>query len=344
MSLLKSIKIMLGFGLLGFVGVWIGCSSNASPVASYSASKTHTAADTDDTASPADTSPADTSPADTASPTDDLTGTPADPPAESTDNDPVTFSDESLKAAVQEALMAPTVLNLPTGPDPITKGHLKQLTKLDASNRSVKIQSLTGLEHATGLDTLILSGNSITDVTPLASLTGLKVLRLGNNRITDVDSLASLTGLKVLFLKLNRITDVTPLASLTNLEELRLYTNRITDVTPLENLTNLKKLSVGANPFGGDLSGLAENLTELEWLKVNAARVTDVTPLENLTNLKELNLSANGNLKDFSPLACLVDNLETLILRDMGHVFTAAGLIGDTDVQYLANKGVTIYR
>ena len=48
---------------------------------------------------------------------------------------------------------------------------------------------------------------------PLADLTGLETLNLSANRITDVAPLADLTGLETLYLNRNRITDIGPLVS-----------------------------------------------------------------------------------------------------------------------------------
>ena len=271
-------KTMLAASLLALIGVWMGCSSDTSPVASYSASKSHTAAQDD---------------------------------AETSQH--VGIPDPELDKAIRIALgVSITALNFGH-----TEATMASLTRLDAGGRG--ISDLAGLEHATGLTYLNLGGNSIADISDLAGLTGLDTLNLGGNRITNVDSLARLTKLKLLNLKFNRITNVDSLARLTNLEHLRLYTNGITDITPLEKLKKLTVLSVGANEFGGDLSGLAENLTELEWLKVNAADVTDLSPLENLKKLKYLNLSSNGGITDtgYSPLKCLLPTLERLDLRGM---------------------------
>ena len=310
--LLKSLKTLLGFGLLGFVGVWIGCSSDASPVAPHPAGKTHLTL----------TSPTDSD--GDGIPDADSTQTDADadgdgiPDADSTQTY-VTFADSSLERAVGEALVGAFIFPQVPTRGSITVANMRRLTKLEANSRGIK--SLTGLENAVNLDTLYLEGNSITDLNPLASLTKLKRLVLVRNSIADVS----------------------PLGNLTNLEELRLYINSITDVTPLTNLTNLKKLGVGANEFGGDLS-LFSSLTNLEWLKVNDTGVTDVSPLTSLTKLKWLNLSSN-RISDLSPLTCLPE-LETLRLRN---AFTDADdgqrtRIGETNhhIIYLKAEGVTI--
>ncbi len=338
----KSLKTLLGFGLLGFIGVWIGCSSDSSPVAPpHPAGKTHL------------TSQDPTDPAPTY----------------------VTFADSSLERAVRTALGAqvggdPTSsLTDPTVP-PLRVTDLATLTTLNARSRG--IQSLAGLEHATNLTALMLDNNSIADISDLAGLTKLEYLSLMGNSIAGIDSLADLPKLEYLYLTSNSITDLSPLADLPKLkhlyltsnsitdlsplagpladlpklEYLYLASNSITDLSPLASLTKLKRLALGGNPFGGDLSDLA-GLTELEWLMVNWTGVTDLSPLEGLTKLTYLDISSNSGITDFSPLTCLVPTLKNLALRGMPffQIDAAGGKVpkqDQTDLLYLVAKGVAI--
>ena len=233
----KSLKTLLGFGLLGFVGVWIGCSAS-SPVAP-SAGKSLT----DSTASTSDSTP-------------------------SADSH---FTDANLAAAVRTALGFPATR-------PISVVDIASLTKLEANNKNIR--SLAGLEHAWGLDTLRLPGNTISDLSPLARLTNLQDLSLKANSIEDVSPLASLTNLQDLNLGQNKIEDVSPLASLTNLRILILRVNKtnktFTDVSPLASLTNL------------------------EHLILNNTYISDVSPLTCLPNLNTLRIVRTPNLSEES--------------------------------------------
>ena len=242
----KSLKTLLGFGLLGFVGVWIGCSAS-SPVAP-SAGKSLT----DSTAS-----------------TSDSTGTAST--SDSTASADSWFTDANLEAAVRTALGFPTTR-------PISVVDIASLTKLEVRNKNIR--SLAGLEHAWGLDTLMLAENKITDLSPLARLTNLKRLSLKANSIEDVSPLASLTNLQVLNLGQNKIEDVSPLASLTNLRILLLRVNKtnktFTDVSPLASLTNLQDLNL------------------------NNTYISDVSPLTCLPNLNTLGIVRTPNLSEES--------------------------------------------
>ena len=324
--LLKSLKTLLGFALLGFVGVWIGCSSDTSPVAPQAAGKTQQTSD------------------------------PAVPEDEATTY--VTFADSSLERAVGEALVGAFIFPQVPTRGSITVANMRRLTKLDAGGRS--ITSLTGLDYATNLDTLNLWGNKISDLSPLGYLTKLENLNLSGNSITDLGPLSSLTNLKGLNLRENRISDLRPLSSLTNLKWLDLYQNSISNISPsgldpLAALTNLESLAIGSNySLDGDIGPLA-SLTRLKNLRINGVGLRDSglkTLAHALTDLKHLAISSNLLLTDFEPLTCLT-KLTGLELRG-GHrvvkrlfMKNAEGNIvlkpEQIHLLYLEKRGVTIY-
>ena len=257
----KSLKTLLGFALLGFVGVWMGCSSDTSPVAPQAAGKTHLTAQ---------------------DPVVDLSE-PDDPTTT-----PVAFADSSLERAVGEALV--TAGLFAQVPSSITVAQMDSLTTLNASGRG--IQSLAGLDYATNLDTLNLGNNKISDVSPLSYLTSLTSLNLNFNKISDVSPLTSLTKLEVLHLYANSISDVSPLANLTNLKSLTVTGNPLGGrVTPLANLTNLTRLKVNDVELGNSgLSTLAASLTNLTFLDLSSNTISDLSPLTCLPNLERLGM------------------------------------------------------
>ena len=145
--------------------------------------------------------------------------------------------DSNLRDAVREELrLAPNV--------PITRRSMQRLTELAAAEGLEplplhnQIKNLTGLEYATQLQLLLLSGNQIQNISPLAGLTQLKELYLGWNQIQDISPLAGLTQLEQLVLQDNQIRDVSPLVDLTQLEKLRLWRNPIQDIEPLRVLVD----------------------------------------------------------------------------------------------------------
>ena len=147
--------------------------------------------------------------------------------------------DPALREAVREKLGIPA-------DSPLTQAYVKlHLTSLQAINKGVV--DLTGLEHATDLQFLVLPKNKIRDLSPLSGLTGLVFLDLGDNEISDLSPLAGLVNLELLGLSGNQIVDISPLSGLVNLKELWLIANQIFDLSPLVGLENLEDLRIRAN-------------------------------------------------------------------------------------------------
>ena len=266
--MIKSLKTLLGLSLLGFFGVWTGCSSDSAPVAPYSASKAQ------------DTSP--------------TTGT----GIAGVDFTEVNFTDNNLKyevaLAIFPAALVPPKETFGTTAFTITRADLSSLEVLKASSKG--IANLSGLEWATSLDTLVLDNNSITSLDSLARLTNLEYLDLQRNwSITDVTPLAGLTNLERLNLDYNRITDVSPLASLTKLTHLGVgghsnegisNHNLSQAVASLPDLEWLRVMDIGLT----DISFL-EGLTKLEKLDLSTSNgITDWRPVACLPKLKTLAL------------------------------------------------------
>ena len=130
----------------------------------------------------------------------------------------IDIPDSDLRAAIATALGAPVGVS-------IVRGHLENLTRLEASNAN--ISDLTGLEFATNLTTLELgpervanewrNSNAVKDLSPLAGLTRLTWLHLPINSISDISAVANLSDLTWLNLSHNHISDLSPLVANTGL-------------------------------------------------------------------------------------------------------------------------------
>ena len=270
----------------------------------------------------------------------------------------VDIPDANLRAAIETARgKAPG--------ESITGADMAMLPKLDARNTS--ISDLTGLEHATNLESLWLDGedvqgiwrnsNSVSNLSPLAGLTNLIELELRDNNITDLSPLADLTSLTRLGLRDNNISDLSPLAGLTNLTWLGLWGNRISDLSPLTRLTKLTELRLGGNKIT-DISPVA-GFINLETLLLRGNNISDISAISGLTNLTRLGL-AHNNISDLSPLARLT-NLATLGLHGnrISDLSPLAGLTNlakvvlrrnplsyqsiHTHIPDLQSRGVTVY-
>lgn len=213
----------------------------------------------------------------------------------------VTFQDFNLETAVRSALGKPT--------DPVTSSDLETLISLSACNMG--IVNLSGLEWATNMKDLDVSGNSLNDLTPLAGMVNLTSLNVGNNLIVDGSAIWGLTNLSSLGLFGNRVETLDGLTNLTRLGSLTLYNGGLGDIEPLVALTNLNYLELRSNPLTNADSVLA-HLTSLTNLYLGGTCISNVSFMQNLTRLTSLNLDHN-QISDFSPLTNLV-NLRELDL------------------------------
>jgi len=140
--------------------------------------------------------------------------------------------------------------------DPVTASQLRHLSA-GPNCQNKGIRSVEGVQYLTGVDTVILAQNQISDLTPLAKLTNLQWVFLGNNEISDLAPLAKLSNLIRLDVSNNQIVDLSPLSGLTRLVTLNVESNQIADVSPLANLTGLTTLWLDNNHIS-DLTTLAQ--------------------------------------------------------------------------------------
>ena len=204
---------------------------------------------------------------------------------------PVRITDDNLATAVRNALNNRHSFNLQAG-DSVFPEDMELLTTFDASNpvQGEEIENLTGLEAATNLTSLNLSGNDFSSLTPLAKLVLLETLDLSENDISSISSLAKLTVLTDLNLSMNRISSLTTLAKLTSLTDLNLSDNSISSLTSLSGLTALTTLNLSNN-----------------------VRIRDVLPLAGLISLTDLNLEGNTAITNAKVLYPLLQGGTTIL-------------------------------
>ena len=119
------------------------------------------------------------------------------------------------------------------------------LKHLDCIDRG--IESIDGLEHYTGLETLSLWENNIEDISALQALENLHWLELGANNIGDIAALRPLNGLTRLGISSNEIHNISVLSALQNLEWLTMDDNQISDVSSIESLQRLTWITADHN-------------------------------------------------------------------------------------------------
>ena len=185
-----------------------------------------------------------------------LDGNPCDPAPKPKLPDVINITDAGLRAAIEEAL------GKESG-ETILRTELESLTTLDASNRGIR--EITGLYYATGITSLDLSDNEITNTLPIRDLTQLVRLELAGNRLTG-PNLTNLVNLTYLDISRNLIANVNALSvqtSLSSVTTLNVSGNHIADVSPLAKMTQLNELYISDNP-DTDYSSLAMLLPTLD--------------------------------------------------------------------------------
>ncbi|MEK9772213.1 MAG: leucine-rich repeat domain-containing protein [Opitutae bacterium] len=126
----------------------------------------------------------------------------------------------------------------------------KRLLRLQAND--LGIRDLTGLEHATNLESLVLRDNLIDDLSPIENLSKLKNLDLSGNRLTDLSTLARLTApsLRILNLSRNRLLGLSGVAGFRALAQLDVSSNALIDLEGVGKLQGLVNLYAQGNQLG----------------------------------------------------------------------------------------------
>ena len=193
--------------------------------------------------------------------------------------------------------------------EPIYDFELEALEYLDASDAG--IESLEGLQYATGLKSLYLPENSLTGPIPveLGQLVNLRNLSLWGNRLTGAipSWFGRFGNLSYLSLSGNQLTGNIPgeLGQLSNLEGLDLAGNQLTGPIPAElgQLVKLSDLALGDNRLSGNIPAELGRLENLESLYISNNRLSGPIPKEfgQLPNLRHLSFFNNDAIAGFLP-------------------------------------------
>ena len=267
---------------------------------------------------------------------------------------PVEIPNQFLERAIRDALGK-------QGGE-LTCEDLASLTELrvspgtGAGDVPVTVESLEGLQYASNLEMLTISGVYLEDFSQIRGLKRLKVLELFDlvDPNATFEPLRMLTNLET-FSASGRggfsvtIEDLTPLANLTKLTRLSigglLYKDGISDLTPLQNLTNLVSLSLNDNPgLIGEVNTLdfLRELSDLETLELVSTGTRDLSALQDLSELNDLDLRFN----DISDITPLVENnglgAEDSIQLSQNELDTCPGTEDREDIEALLGRGVSV--
>ena len=109
--------------------------------------------------------------------------------------------------------------------------YAASIHELECSQRN--LSNLDGIERFERLESLLFSGNQITDLSPLAALPLLSSINLTGNQISDLSPLSALPNINSLEISYNAITDIASLENAAHLRTFYLSGNPVTDITPI---------------------------------------------------------------------------------------------------------------
>ena len=260
-----------------------------------------------------------------------------------TQNQSVIWADEAFGSMVEAALgHIPTPKELAAvdmlallGTEARVGGDMPEsLAKCDQG----QVQSLEDLKYFTGLKTLWVISEPVSDLSPVADLTGLEFLAACYCQVDDISPLSGLADLLEIYLYDNQITDLSPLSGLKKLDSLGVGVNSVSDLSPVSGLTTLTFLRAHGNRIS-DISPVS-GLTLLEDLVLADNQVEDISPVSGLTNLTTLRLGEN-RIRDITPLAGLTALTElSLYENEISDISALSGLTGLTELD-LADNDIT---
>ena len=164
--------------------------------------------------------------------------------------------------------------------DDVTTAHLAAITELNLASKSITALKAGDFSGLTGMGTLHLNDNSISDISALSGSTQLTRLYLYNNSIRDISALSGMTSMRFLYLQNNSISDISALSGMTSTDDLRLDNNSISDISALSGMTSMDILYMTNN------------------------NVTDVSPLSGMTLLAILSVAGNP-ISDYATIRTL---------------------------------------
>lgn len=208
--------------------------------------------------------------------------------------DVVVFPDPSLESAIREAI------NKYTGD--IYSSNLLGLLYLQADSR--EIVDLTGLEYCVDLETLILSGNGVSDLYPLENLPNLSFINLDNNQVSDLTPLLLFEGIgegDTINLRNNPLSSYSRMIIIPLLRELGVTVYYLTD-SDEDGLTDEDERNVyrtDPNDPDTDNDGINDGVEVAAGLNPKDSKDANIDPDgDGLTNAQEIEHGTNPNNPD----------------------------------------------
>jgi hypothetical protein len=130
--------------------------------------------------------------------------------------------------------------------DPIIRTALAHIGALDLKNLKLKVIP-PELDLLTGIQTLDLSSNQLSEVPDFTHFSKLRTLDLSDNQLIDVPDFGHLPNLLWLSLKNNQLGEIPNFTRLQRLCQLHLSNNKLSEVPDLTHLADLRYLFLKNN-------------------------------------------------------------------------------------------------
>lgn len=195
------------------------------------------------------------------------------------------------------------------------------LGTLECSNET--IINISGIEHFTSINKLVLNNNDIVDITVIAPLTQLDTIIIFSNELEftpDMSGFSNLdlfhanynqfdnppifpTTIKAIHLGNNSLAGTYNISSFTQLEVFEVFENDISSIPGLDGISTLREINVSRNQF--DTLPPLGSLTNLETFK-NESNNFHFIPQLSTANLINVSVSTNDlTFEDFIPYTSL---------------------------------------
>ncbi|QIM18070.1 hypothetical protein G7066_04290 [Leucobacter coleopterorum] len=209
------------------------------------------------------------------------------PPAQQTRSSRAALPDDNELVDMPDAALRSAVRAQVGGSGALTRGDLRKLDVLKP--KSAGITDLTGLEYASKLRLVDLSGNPIATIEPMRGLSAVQQLNLSSTLISDIDPVSTMPLIDYLQFNWTEVADLEPLRGKTLLWRIELAGTKVADLDPVSGITNLIELYFQETPVS-DLSPLATR-TKLITLSAPNTEVSDLSPVAGFQNLEIVNVN-----------------------------------------------------
>lgn len=211
---------------------------------------------------------------------------------------------------------------------------LRNLETLDLSGCS--LSTISGLDALSQLKVLNLNHNTVRNLAPLGAISSLQQLDLSHNAVTDLSALSALTNLITLDVSHNSVSTLNPVCSIPTVSVLKASHNQISNVDAMRQLTVLQVLDLSYNTVA-DVAALTV-CTEITELNISNNQILDISMLSTLKKLEQFDVSHNQVpvLPDFAKDCALVNLNASYNLLSSVEQLEGLGGLNTVNVDYNA--------